>query len=72
MKNQLQKLAPVLSFYSEYKKTVMAAAGALGVTLSAVSDGHIDGGEWAAVLSAWGAVLAVYQARNIPPKKAPK
>lgn len=55
----------LVRLYNEYKKTVMAAAAAVAVTASVLSDGAVTSEEWVAVVAAWGGVLAVYQARNV-------
>lgn len=59
----------LIQIYNEYKKTVVAAVAAVGVTVGVVTqilhDKQVTSAQWTILVSTWAGVLAVYQARNV-------
>lgn len=53
-----------VSNLAPYAKTVVAIAGAIVVTATALSDGEITADDVVTIVAAWGTVIGVYQVKN--------
>lgn len=56
----------ITAFLRHRNKALVAAAGAAGVTIAALADGHIDQAELTAIVAAWSGVFGVHQITNGP------